>query len=243
MWNVYDGMRVWTFFGIGMKNDIFQSCDHCGLFQICWHIECSILTASSFRILNCSAGIPSSSLAMFLVILPKAHLTSHSKRPGSKWVTTPSWLSRSLRPFLYTSYVRFCYLLFISSASVRSFQFVLYCAHLCMKCSLGISNFLGEISRLSLSVFFLYLHWSSRKPFLPLLAIVGNSAFRWIDLSFSPLPFTSLLFSAICKASSEIIVSSCISFSWGWFSSAPAVKCHELPSIVLQELCVPHIIP
>ena len=50
MWNVCDGMRVWTFFGIGMKNNIFQSCDHCGVFQICWHIECSILTASSFRI-------------------------------------------------------------------------------------------------------------------------------------------------------------------------------------------------
>ena len=107
MGNVYDGMRVWTFFGIRMKNDIVQSCDHCGVFQICWHIECSILTASSFRILNCSAGIPSPPLAMFLVILPKAHLTSHSKIPGSKGVTTPSWLSRSLRPFSYSSSVWF----------------------------------------------------------------------------------------------------------------------------------------
>ena len=33
---------------------------------------------------------------------------------------------------------------------------VLYCAHLCMKCSLGISNFLEEISSLSHSVVFLY---------------------------------------------------------------------------------------
>ena len=33
---------------------------------------------------------------------------------------------------------------------------VLYCAHLCMKCSLGISNFLEEISSLSHSIFFLY---------------------------------------------------------------------------------------
>ena len=38
------------FFGIGMKTDLFQSCDHCWVFQICWHIECSTLTASSFRI-------------------------------------------------------------------------------------------------------------------------------------------------------------------------------------------------
>ena len=35
------------FFGIGMKTDLFQSCGHCLVFQICWHIECSTLTASS----------------------------------------------------------------------------------------------------------------------------------------------------------------------------------------------------
>ena len=28
----------------------FQSCDQCWVFQICWHIECSTFTASSFRI-------------------------------------------------------------------------------------------------------------------------------------------------------------------------------------------------
>ena len=35
------------FFGIGMKTDLFQSCGHWWVFQICWHIECSTLTASS----------------------------------------------------------------------------------------------------------------------------------------------------------------------------------------------------
>ena len=30
-----------------------------------------------------------------------------------------------------------------------------------------------------------------------------NSAFKWVYLSFSPLPFASLLFTAICKASSD----------------------------------------
>ena len=34
------------FFGIGMKTDLFQSCGHCWVFQICWHIECSTFTAS-----------------------------------------------------------------------------------------------------------------------------------------------------------------------------------------------------
>ena len=31
-----------------MKTDLFQSCDHSWVFQICWHIECSTFTASSF---------------------------------------------------------------------------------------------------------------------------------------------------------------------------------------------------
>ena len=48
------------------------------VFQICWHIECSIFTASSSRIWNSSTGIPSPSLALFIVMLPNAHLTSHS---------------------------------------------------------------------------------------------------------------------------------------------------------------------
>ena len=40
------------FFGIGMKTDFFQSCSHCRVFQICWHIECSTLTASCIRTEN-----------------------------------------------------------------------------------------------------------------------------------------------------------------------------------------------
>ena len=66
------------FFGIGMKTDLFLSCGHCWVFQICWHIECSTFTASSFRIWNSSTGIPSPPLALFIVMLSKAHLVSHS---------------------------------------------------------------------------------------------------------------------------------------------------------------------
>ena len=47
------------FFGIEMKTDLFQSCGHCWVFQMFWHIECSTLIASSFRIWNSSTGIPS----------------------------------------------------------------------------------------------------------------------------------------------------------------------------------------
>ena len=67
-----------------MKTDLLQSYDHCWVFQICWHIECSTFTASSFRIWNSSTGIPSPPLALFVVMLPKAHSTSHS-RTGNNW--------------------------------------------------------------------------------------------------------------------------------------------------------------
>ena len=75
---------------------------------------------------------------------------------GSRWVFTTSWLSGSWRSFSYCS-VYSCHIFLILSASLRSIQFfVLYCAHLCMKCSLGISNFLEDTSSLSHSIVFLY---------------------------------------------------------------------------------------
>ena len=100
MWDEHNCAVVWTFFGIGMKTDLFQSCGHCWVFQIYWHIECSTFTTASFRIWSSSAGIPSSPLALFIVMLPKAHLTSCSRMSGYRWVITPSWSSGSLRSFL-----------------------------------------------------------------------------------------------------------------------------------------------
>ena len=102
-----------------------QSCGHCWVFQICWHIECSTFTAPSFRVWNSSTGIPSPPLALFIVVmLPKAHLISHSKTSGSRWVITPSWLSGSLRSFLYSYSVYSCHLFLISSAYFRSIPFL-----------------------------------------------------------------------------------------------------------------------
>ena len=92
------------FFGVGVKTDLFQSCGHCWVFQICWHIECSTFTESPFRIWNSSTGIPSPPLALFVVMLSKAHLTSHSRMSGSRWVITP-WLSGSWRSFLLPTYL------------------------------------------------------------------------------------------------------------------------------------------
>ena len=84
-----------------MKTDLFQSCGHCWVFQICWHIKCSTFTTSSFRIWNNSTGIPLPPLVLLLVMLSKAHLTSHSRTSGSRWVITPSWLSWLWRSFFH----------------------------------------------------------------------------------------------------------------------------------------------
>ena len=97
-----------------MKTDLFQSCGHYWVFQICWHVECSTFTASSLKIWNSSTGIPSPPLALFIVMFPKAHLTSHSRMSGSRWVIIPSWLSGSWRSFLYSSSVYSCHLFLIS---------------------------------------------------------------------------------------------------------------------------------
>jgi len=130
IWNEWNRLVVCRhclallFFGIEMKFKILQSCGHCWVFKICLHIECSTCIASSFRIWNSSAGIPSLPLVLFAMMLPKAHLTSHSRIYGSRWVIPPSWLSRSLRSFLYSSSVYSCYLFLISSASVTSIPFL-----------------------------------------------------------------------------------------------------------------------
>ena len=112
-WDECNCAVVWVFFGIaflwiGMKTDVSQSCDHCWVFQICWHIECNTFTASSFRIWNSSTRIPSPPLALFVVMFSKAHLTSHSRMSGSRWVITPLWLSRSLLSLLWIHFHVVC---------------------------------------------------------------------------------------------------------------------------------------
>ena len=56
-------------------------------------------------------------------MLPKAHLTSHYRMSGSRWVITLSWVSGLWRPCLYSSSVYSCHLL-IFSPSVRSISFL-----------------------------------------------------------------------------------------------------------------------
>jgi len=148
---------LWHCLSLGLKwKHLFQSCGHCWVFQICWHIECSSFTASSFRIWNSSTGIPSPTLALFVVMLPKAHLTSHSRMSGSQLSDHTIVIIGVVKLiFVYFFCVFLPHLLNIF-CSLGPYHFCPLSSHLCMKCSLGISSFLEEISSLSHSVVFLY---------------------------------------------------------------------------------------
>ena len=154
-----------------MKVDLFQFCGHCWVSQIWWYIESSTLIASSFS----STGFPSPPLALFIVMLPKVHLSSHSLLSGSRWVTMPLWLSGSWRSFLYIYSVNSCHLFLISSASVRSIPFLSLIVPISMKIFLTRSLVFPILSVSSIS-----LQWSLRKAFLSLHAILWKSAFKWV---------------------------------------------------------------
>ena len=157
-----------------MKAVLFQSCGHCWILQICWHTESSTFTASSFRIWNSSTGIPSSPLAMFVMMLPKAHLTFHSRMSGSRRVITPSWLYRSWRSFLYSSSVYSYHLFLTSSASVRSIVLLSFIEPIfAWKFTLVSLTFLKRSLVFPVLWFSsISLHRSLEKSFLSLLAIL-----------------------------------------------------------------------
>ena len=112
-----------------------------------------------------------------------------------------------------------------------------------MKCSLVSLIFLTWSLVFPILLFSsISLHWSLRKAFLSLLAILWNSAFKWVYFSFSPLLFASRLFTAICKASSDSHFAALHFFSWGWSWSLSPVGYHEPPSIVHQALCLSDLV-
>ena len=112
-----------TLLGIGMKTDIFQSCGHCWVFQICWHNECNTLMMWSFGVINSCTGILSHPRALLIALLPKAFLISFSRMSGSGWLITPSNNLVNLDPF-YTFLPHCFHLFFISSTSSWSLPFM-----------------------------------------------------------------------------------------------------------------------
>ena len=120
MWDDCNCVVVLTFFGIAFLWDWNENWPFPVLWSLlsfpnllAYWVQCFI--ASSFRIWNSPARIPSPPLALFGVMLPKTYLSLHSRMPGSRWVITPSWLSWSWRSFLDSSSVYSCHLFLMSS--------------------------------------------------------------------------------------------------------------------------------
>ena len=127
MWDECNCAVLWTFFGISFLLDWNEN----------WLFSSPVPTAefSKFAgILNAAlsqhhllgfeiAGIPTPPLALLVLMLPKAHLTSHSRMSGSRWVITLWLLSGSWKSFLYSS-VFCCQFFLVSSASFRSMPFL-----------------------------------------------------------------------------------------------------------------------
>ena len=208
VWDKCNFVVGWPFFGIAFLWDWDENWP----FSVLWPLLSfpNLLAywvqhflASSFRIWNSSTGIPSPPLALFVVMLPKVHLTSHSRMSGSRWVITPSWLSGSWRSFLHSFSVYSCHLFLITSASVRSTPFLSFIV-LIFAWNIPLVSLIFWKTVFPIVLFSsISLHWSLRKAYLCLLAILWNSALKWVYPSFSPLPLASLLFSAICKTSSD----------------------------------------
>ena len=165
----------------------------------------------------------------------KAHLTSHSRMSGCRWVITPSWLSESWRSFLYSSSVYFCNIFLMSSGSIAFLSFIepIFVWNVPLVSLIFLKRSLVFLILLFSSI---SLHWLLQKAFLSFLAILWNSALKWVYLFFSLLLFASLLTQLTVRHPQTAILLFCISFSWGlsWFLSP--VTCDEPPSIIHQAL-------
>ena len=117
-----------------------------------------------------------------------------------------------MKSILYSSSGYCCHLFLISCASVRSIPFPSFIVPIvCMKCSLGISNFLEKISSLSHSVLFLYFF---------------EEGFR-----ISPCYFLELCI--------QMGISFLLSFAFLFFSQLfvrPPLQCHTPLFLVVQAL-------
>ena len=148
-----------------------------------------------------------------------------------------------------------CHLFLISSTCVRSIPFL----------SFIVSMFAWNVPLVSLiflkrSLVFpillflsISLHCSLTKAFLSLLTLLWDSAFSWVYLFLSPLLFTSLLFSAICKVSSDylfaflhffflimVLVTASLTVLWTSIHSSSGTLSVLIPWIYLSLLLYNH---
>ena len=142
-----------------------------------------------------------------------------------------------MKIFLYSSSVYSCRLFLISSASVNPYHFCPLLSPFCMKCSLGITNFLEENWSFPFCCFPLFLCTDRcrRLSYLSLLffGTLHSDGYIFPFILCFLLLFFSQLF--VRPPQRDILIFH-ISFSWGWSWSLSPVQCHETLSIVHQAL-------
>ena len=144
---------------------------------------------------------------------------------------------------LYLQFLYSCHLFLISSASVRSVSFLSFIKPI-FAWNLPLISLIFLKRSLVFPILLFYSissHWSLRKAFLSLLAILWNYAFRWEYLCLSPLLYASLLFTAICKASSDNHFAFLHFFSMGMVLIP--VSCAMSRTSVHQALCLSDLVP
>ena len=152
-----------------MKTDLFQSCGHC-CFQNLLAYWVQHFNSIIFRIWNSSAGITSPPIALFIVMLPKGHLTSHSSMVLGQWSHHHDYLGCE---DLFCSFSVFSCHFLVSSASVRSIPFLSFIEPIfAWNVPLVSLIFLKRSLVFPILLFSsISLHWSLRKA-LSLLAIL-----------------------------------------------------------------------
>ena len=98
---------------------------------------------------------------------------------------------------MYSFSVYSCHLFLIFFASVESMLFLSFIVPI-VAWNVPLVSLIFLMRSIGFSILLfssISLHCSLRKALLPLLAFLWNSAFKWVYLSFSPLPLASLLFS------------------------------------------------
>ena len=119
-------------------------------------------------------------LGFEIVMLPKAHLTLHSRMSGFRWVFTPLWLSGSWRSFLYSS-VYSCHLFLPGGSMVKNLPAK---QHMWVQ-SLGWEDPLEKYMATSSSIFAWEIPWTEEPS--RLFETIGFQRVRH-SLATKPLP-------------------------------------------------------
>ena len=156
-------------------------------------------------------------------MLPRAHLTSHSRMSNSKWVITPSWLFVSLRPLLYSFYVYSCHFFLISSASVRTLLCLPFILPILAWMVPWISPIIWKTSLFIPILLFSSITLHSSLKGLSYLPLLFSGTLSTVGYSFPFPPCLALLIfpHLFLKPPQTTTLPSCISFSLEWFWSLP----------------------